>query len=87
MTTVLFIFIVIYAISFRANYLWFQRAFSKSDDPHKEGRWSYSDADTASVFFTVFPLVNSIVALSNVLDSPYQDPVSNNTNQFFKVKK
>lgn len=85
--TVLFIFIVIYVVSFRANYLWFQRAHSTSDDPKKKGRWQYADADAGNVFFTVFPVLNTIVAITNIFESPYLDSDQNNANKFFNIKK
>jgi hypothetical protein len=91
-SNIIFLFglLVIYVISVYRNYKWFQKAYSKSDDPYKDGRWSYSEADYDTIIITFFPIVNTIVTIFNLFDSPYrnkQEENRKNISKIFKVKK
>ena len=59
------IIIVTYIASAWFNYKWDKKAYSLS------GRWSHLKPNCVDWFMCFMPFLNVIVALDNLLDSPY----------------
>jgi hypothetical protein len=87
----LLVLVVIYITSVYSSYKWFQKVFTKSDDPYKDGRWSNLDVDFGAILFTFIPIANTIVAIITLFESPYRNSKKSNMgsryNSIFKVKK
>lgn len=76
------VLLIIYALSAWKNYTWFQIIYSK------DGQYWNLDASAVDVFVTVFPIVNTFMALANAFESPYRYPKNTwDSNKFFNIKK
>ena len=78
--------IAVYILSTIKMYRWFRIAHSP------KGRWSRLDADFGAVFFTFIPIINTVIAVINMFDSPYakqyrKERKSINYNKLFNIKK
>lgn len=77
------IILTIYLLSVYINYKWMQKAYY-----HENGRWKNIEPNNIDLFFVFFPIMNTILATSNLFDSPYRKNYHNTTNKinFFKPK-
>ena len=70
---------VIYALSVWYNRRWLGIAHSKG------GVWSSLDADRECIFYTFFPIINTIWGIGFLFSPPRRD--GRNYNRLFNVKK
>lgn len=50
----------------------------------KDGRWYNLNTGVIEVFFTLCPIVNTIMAIGSYISGPYKNE---NCNKFFNIKK
>lgn len=73
--------VVVYVLSILYVRKWIRKAHSKG------GKWQMLDITETDVLFTIFPVVNTILAFTMLFKSPYENKDSQeNINKFFGVK-
>lgn len=80
--TTLIILLIVYLLSCYYNYKWFQKAYY-----HPNGKCSNLKPRLFHLFVTFYPIINTILTLSNLFDSPYKQKVKSKKEiTFFKPK-